>query len=292
MGRKDKKMIFKTPEEIERSRVACLLVTKTLTEVGKMLRPGLTGAEIDAFAEEFIRDHGAVPGFKGLYGCPSTLLVSRNEEVVHGLPDEQQVFHDGDILSIDCGTIVDEFYGDAAYTFCVGDVAEETMDLCRRTKHSLYLGIDAARTGKRVGDISYAIQNYTERQFGYGVVRELVGHGLGRSLHEAPDVPNFGKRGRGPILKAGLIIAIEPMINLGGKDVHSRSDGWTIVTRDSKPSAHYEHSVAIMPDGAPADLMSDHRPIEEAIRNNPNLKEVVNLDEELVSRYQPVGAAL
>ena len=288
MARKNRKMIFKTPEEIERSRAACLLVTRTLTEVGKLLRPGLTGKEIDAFAETFIRDHGAVPGFLGLYGCPSTLLVSRNEEVVHGLPDENQVFRDGDILSIDCGTIVDEFYGDAAYTFCVGDVDEPTMALCRHTKHSLYLGIDAARAGKRVGDISYAVQHYTERECGYGVVRELVGHGLGRSLHEAPDVPNFGKRGRGPVLRAGLIIAIEPMINLGTKDVLSRSDGWTIVTQDGRPSAHYEHSVAITPGGAPPDLMSDHRPIEAAIRQNPNLKYVDNLDEELVARYQPL----
>ncbi|NJC25390.1 type I methionyl aminopeptidase [Neolewinella antarctica] len=289
MSRKDRKMIFKTPEEIERSRVACQLVCKTLTEVGKMLKPGMTGREIDTFAEEFIRDHGAVPGFKGLYGCPSTLLVSQNEEVVHGLPDENQVFKDGDILSIDCGTIVDEFYGDAAYTFCVGDVAEDVMDLCRRTKHSLYLGIDAARSGRRVGDISHAIQSYTEREHKYGVVRELVGHGLGRSLHEAPDVPNFGKRGRGPVLKAGLIIAIEPMITLGRKDVHSREDGWTIVTRDAKPAAHYEHSIAITRDGAPADLMSDHRPIEKAIRNNANLKYVDNLDESLVAVYQPVA---
>ncbi|MTB50161.1 type I methionyl aminopeptidase [Lewinella sp. W8] len=291
MGRKDRKMIFKTPEEIERSRAACRLVCKTLTEVGKMLRPGLTGKEIDTFAETFIRDHGAVPGFKGLYGCPSTLLVSQNEEVVHGLPDEKQVFKDGDILSIDCGTIVDEFYGDAAYTFCVGDVEEATMELCRRTKHALYLGIDAARAGKRVGDISHAIQQFTERECGYGVVRELVGHGLGRSLHEAPDVPNFGRRGRGPQLKEGLIIAIEPMINMGKRDVASREDGWTIITRDGKPSAHYEHSVAITANGAPADLMSDHRPIEEAIRNNPNLKVVDNLDDELVARYQPIAVA-
>ena len=284
-------MIYKTPEEIERSRVACLLVCKTLTEVGKMLRPGLTGLEIDTFAEAFIRDHGAVPGFKGLYGCPSTLLVSRNEEVVHGLPNESQVFQDGDILSIDCGTIVNEFYGDAAYTFCVGDVDEATMELCRRTKHSLYLGIDAARQGHRVGDISHAVQFYTERESGYGAVRELVGHGLGRNLHEAPDVPNFGKRGRGPLLKPGLIIAIEPMITLGKRSVVSREDGWTIVTVDGQPAAHYEHSIAITADGAPADLMSDHRPIEEAIRNNANLKYVDNLDEELVEVYQPMVMA-
>ena len=283
-------MIFKTPEEIERSRAACLLVCETLTEVAKRLRPGMTGKEIDTFAEEYIRDQGAVPGFKGLYGCPSTLLVSRNEEVVHGLPDESQVFQDGDILSIDCGTVVNEFYGDAAYTFCVGEVSEETMELCRRTKHSLYLGIDAARQGNRVGDISHAVQQYTERVSGYGAVRELVGHGLGRNLHEAPDVPNFGKRGRGPVLKAGLIIAIEPMITLGKRSVVSREDGWTIITIDGKPAAHYEHSIAIRPNGEPADLMSDHRAIEEAIRSNPNLREVANLDEELVARYQPLVA--
>lgn len=281
-------MEYKTPEEIELSRAACLLVCKTLTEVGKMLRPGLTGKEIDTFAEEFILDHGAKPGFKGLYGCPSTLLVSRNEEVVHGLPDEQQVFQEGDILSIDCGTYMNEFYGDAAYTFCLGEVDAEIMDLCRRTKHSLYLGIDQARAGKRVGDISFAVQNATERAYNYGVVRELVGHGLGRSLHEAPDVPNFGKRGRGPKLKEGLIIAIEPMINLGTKNVLSKPDGWTIVTKDKRPSAHYEHSVAIRANGEPADVLSDHRPIEEAIRNNPNLQTVANLDDELVWRYQPV----
>ena len=284
-------MIYKTPEEIERSRAACLLVCQTLTEVAKLLHPGMTGHEIDTFAEEFIRDNGAVPGFKGLYGCPSTLLVSKNEEVVHGLPDENQVFEDGDILSIDCGTVVNDFYGDAAYTFCVGDVAEETMELCRRTKHSLYLGIDAARQGNRVGDISYAIQYYTERESGYGAVRELVGHGLGRNLHEAPDVPNFGKRGRGPVLKPGLIIAIEPMITLGKRSVVSRDDGWTIISVDGSPAAHYEHSIAITPDGEPADLMSDHRPIEEAIRANPNLREVDNVDEELVALYQPLVLA-
>ena len=288
MGRKGRKMIYKTPEEIERSRAACLLVCETLAEVGKLLKPGVTGQQIDAFAEEYIRDQGAVPGFKGLYGCPSTLLVSRNEEVVHGLPDRNQVFQDGDILSIDCGTVVNEFYGDAAYTFCVGDVAEPVMGLCRHTKHSLYLGIDAARQGNRVGDISHAVQYYTERECGYGAVRELVGHGLGRNLHEAPDVPNFGKRGRGPVLKAGLIIAIEPMITLGKRSVVSREDGWTIVTVDGQPAAHYEHSIAITANGSPADLMSDHRPIEEAIRNNDNLKYVDNLDEELVGRYQPL----
>lgn len=282
-----KRMIFKTPEEIELSRAANLLVCKTHAAVAEMLRPGLTGQEIDRFAEAFIRDHGAVPGFKGLYGCPSTLLVSVNNEVVHGLPDSKQIFEDGDIISIDCGTVLEEFYGDAAYTFCLGEVKEETMDLCRRTKHALYLGIDQAREGKRVGDISFAVQDYTE-SFGYGVVRELVGHGLGRKLHEAPDVPNFGKRGRGPKLQGGLIIAIEPMINMGTKAVVSRPDGWTIVTKDGLPSAHYEHSVAIRYGGEAADVLSDHRPIEAAIKKNKNLKIVDNIDDELVNIYQPL----
>ncbi|MEM7571935.1 MAG: type I methionyl aminopeptidase [Bacteroidota bacterium] len=285
-------MIIKTPEEVELLRQSCLLVTKVLSYVASVLKPGMTGDVIDQAAEEMIRDHGAVPGFKGLYGCPSTLLVSQNEEVVHGLPNKDQVFKDGDILSIDCGTYMNEFYGDAAYTFCVGEVAEETMQLCRRTKHALYLGIDQARAGKRVGDISHAIQQYCERENKYGVVRELVGHGLGRNLHEAPDVANFGRRGNGPRLQEGLVIAIEPMINMGRRAVATKSDGWTIVTRDGKPSAHYEHSVAITADGAPADLMSDHRPVEAAIRKNPNLKEVVFLDPELEARYQPVGVEL
>lgn len=290
--RKKRKMIIKTPEEVELLRQSCLLVTKVLSYVASVLKPGMTGDVIDQAAEEMIRDHGAVPGFKGLYGCPSTLLVSQNEEVVHGLPNKDQVFKDGDILSIDCGTYMNEFYGDAAYTFCVGEVAEETMQLCRRTKHALYLGIDQARAGKRVGDISHAIQQYCERENKYGVVRELVGHGLGRNLHEAPDVANFGRRGNGPRLQEGLVIAIEPMINMGRRAVATKSDGWTIVTRDGKPSAHYEHSVAITADGAPADLMSDHRPVEAAIRKNPNLKEVVFLDPELEARYQPVGVEL
>ena len=290
--RKKRKMIIKTPEEVELLRQSCLLVTKVLSYVASELKPGMTGDVIDKAAEEMIRDHGAVPGFKGLYGCPSTLLVSQNEEVVHGLPTKDQVFKDGDILSIDCGTYMNEFYGDAAYTFCVGDVAEETMQLCRRTKHALYLGIDQARAGRRVGDISHAIQQYCERENNYGVVRELVGHGLGRNLHEAPDVANFGRRGNGPRLQEGLVIAIEPMINMGRRAVATKSDGWTIVTRDGKPSAHYEHSVAITTDGAPADLMSDHRPVEAAIRKNPNLKEVVFLDPELEARYQPVGVEL
>ncbi|MEZ4983449.1 MAG: type I methionyl aminopeptidase [Saprospiraceae bacterium] len=231
MRRKGRQIIYKTPEEIELIRESCLLVCKTLAYVGSMLKPGMTGEEIDLKAEEFIRDHGAVPGFKGLYGCPSTLLVSRNEAVVHGLPSKGQVFKDGDILSIDCGTLMNDFYGDAAYTFCLGEVEEATLQLCRVTNESLYRGIDQAVIGNRVGDISFAIQHFTEQEHAYAVVRELVGHGVGKSMHEAPDVPNFGKRGQGTILKEGIVIAIEPMINMGRKEVRTMQDEWTIVTK-------------------------------------------------------------
>ncbi len=288
---KKKPLIYKTPEEIEIARRASLLVCKVLTHVATRLQPGLSGDVLDREAEELIRDHGALPGFKGLYDCPSTLLVSKNEEVVHGLPGKEQIFKDGDIVSVDCGTIVDEFYGDAAYTFCIGNVSEEVMRLCEVTKLSLYKGIDQARTGNRIGDISHAIQYFTEREHGYGVVRELVGHGLGRSLHEGPDVPNYGRRGKGPTLQDGLIIAIEPMVNLGRRQILTRSDGWTIVTKDHKPAAHYEHSIAIRPNGEQADILSDHRPVEEAIRKNSELREVAHMDEELILRYQPVSVA-
>ncbi|RME92032.1 MAG: type I methionyl aminopeptidase [Bacteroidetes bacterium] len=273
MRRKSKKIIYKTDEEIELIRQSCLLVCKTLAYVGSMLRPGMNGAEVDEKAETFIRDHGAVPGFKGLYGCPSTLLISRNEAVVHGLPSPEQVFEDGDILSIDCGVLMEGFYGDAAYTFCLGEVSEEVLQLCRVTNESLYLGIEAAQPNKRVGDISYAIQHYCERQHKYAIVRELVGHGLGRNMHEAPDVPNYGRRGQGPVLKEGLVIAIEPMVNLGRKEVLTARDGWTIITKDRKPAAHYEHSVAIRKDGP--DILSDHNIIIEEIRKNPNIIPIV-----------------
>ena len=233
----------------------------------------MTGEEIDTKAEAFIRDHGALPGFKGLYGCPSTLLVSRNEAVVHGLPSKEQVFQDGDILSIDCGTYMNEFYGDAAYTFCVGEVNEEILQLCRVTNESLYIGIENAVIGKRVGDISHAIQYYTEKEHNYSVVRELVGHGLGKSMHEAPDVPNYGRRGQGPVLKEGLVIAIEPMVNMGRREVRTLSDDWTIVTKDKKPAAHYEHTIAVTKNGP--DILSNHEIIIEAIEKNPNVIPII-----------------
>ena len=273
MRRQGRKIIFKTPEEIELIRESCLLVSKTLAYVGTMLRPGMSGDEVDRKAEEFIRDHAAVPGFKGLYGCPSTLLISRNEAVVHGLPSKEQIFEDGDILSIDCGVLMNEFYGDAAYTFCIGEVAPEVLDLCRVTNESLYLGIEQAVPGNRVGDISHAIQQYTERVHGYSVVRELVGHGLGRSMHEAPDVPNYGRKGKGPVLKEGMVIAIEPMINLGRKEVRTLPDGWTIIAKDRKAAAHYEHTIAIQADGP--DILSDHGLIIESIQSNPNIVPIV-----------------
>jgi len=266
-----KKPIYKTDEEIELIRNSCLLVCKALSHVAKVIRPGVTGAKIDREAEALIRDNGAIPGFKGLYGFPATLCISINEGVVHGVPSNYE-FKDGDIVSVDCGTYMNEFYGDAAYTFALGDVDDKTMELLRVTKTALYKGIENAIVGKRIGDISYAVQDYCERQNRYGVVRELVGHGLGKKLHEPPEVPNFGKRGRGPVLRDGLVIAIEPMINLGRKEVRQSNDGHTIITKDRTPSAHFEHTVAVRKDKA--DILSNHDQIEENIKNNPEVREV------------------
>jgi methionyl aminopeptidase len=274
-----KMIIYKTDEEIELIRQSCLLVSKSLALVGSMIKPGISGAEIDKAAEELIRDNGAVPGFKGYNGFPATLCVSPNEQVVHGIPDKDQVFKDGDIVSVDCGVIMNGFYGDAAYTFALGDVSDEVMKLLEVTNTSLYKAIEQAVVGNRLGDISFAVQQYAEKEHGYGVVRELVGHGLGRNLHEAPEVPNYGKRGRGIKLQEGLVIAIEPMVNLGNKRVATLDDGWTVLAKDRKPSAHYEHSVAIRKDKA--DILSDHSFVEEAIRKNDNVKEV-KVDFELV----------
>jgi len=263
---------YKTDEQIELLRENCLLVSKVLTDIAGKIRPGMTGAQLDKEAEELIRDHGAVPGFKGLYGCPSTLLISINEQVVHGLPSTEP-FKDGDIVSIDCGTLKHEYYGDAAYTFALGNISEEVMALLQTTKEALYRGIEQAKAGNRVGDISHAIQSYCEKTHKYGVVRELVGHGVGKKLHEKPNVPNFGKRGKGVVMKQGLVIAIEPMINMGRKEVKQLSDGWTIVTKDGTPSAHYEHTVAVRKGGA--DILSNHIMIEEAISKNKELQEVI-----------------
>jgi methionyl aminopeptidase len=279
---KTRTIYYKTDEEIELLREACLLVCKVLTHVGSRLRPGITGAELDREAEEIVRDHGAIPAFKGYPGSgdepfPSTLCVSKNEVIVHGIPSKEE-FKDGDIVSVDCGTLLNGFHGDAAYTFAIGDVNEKVMQLLRVTKASLYRGIDQARHGRRMGDLSHAIQHFTEKEHGYSVVRELVGHGVGKSLHEDPEVPNYGRRGNGLVLKSGLVIAVEPMINLGKRTVAAGDDGWTIFAKDRLPSAHYEHTIAVRKEGE-ADILSDHRPVEAAIAKNPNLKEVSELEE-------------
>ena len=249
---------FKTEEEIELIRESSLLVGKTLAEVAKIIAPGVKTISLDKLAEEFIRSHGALPGFKGYNGFPYTLCISVNEQVVHGFPGER-VLMEGDIVSVDCGVIMNGFYGDSAYTFPVGTISSEVMGLMKRTKESLYLGIEQAIDGKRIGDIGFAVQNYVE-EFGYSVVRDLVGHGVGRNLHEKPEIPNYGKRGTGIRLKDGMTIAIEPMINLGGKNVIQEKDGWTIRTADRMPSAHYEHTVAVK--HGKADILSSFRYIE------------------------------
>ncbi len=263
---------YKTDEEIELIRKSCLLVCQALTRVAEIIRPGISGSEIDKAAEEVIRDHGAKPAFKGYNGFPATLCVSVNQQVVHGIPSLEQVFEDGDIVSVDCGVYWNGFHGDAAYTFPLGDVDEEIMELCRVTKTSLYKGIEKAIHGNRLGDISFAIQSYVEKIHNYSIVRELVGHGIGKELHEPPEVPNYGKRGKGIKLLEGLVIAVEPMVNLGRRDVRTAGDGWTVFAKDHKPSAHYEHSIAIRK--GKADLLSDHTTVEEMIRKNDHIREV------------------
>lgn len=254
-------IITKTREEIELMRESALVVSRTLGMLASEVKPGVTTKYLDKIAEDFIRDQGAVPGFLGLYDCPSTLLTSVNEAVVHGLPTDQPL-KEGDIVAIDCGAVKNEFYGDHAYTFEVGEVADETRQLLRVTKESLYIGIRELKVNNRVGDVGYAIQNYCE-SFGYGVVRELVGHGLGRKLHEDPEMPNYGRRGRGKKLLEGMTVAIEPMINMGTHRVKQLSDGWTIVTKDGKPSAHFEHNVAIV-EGKP-ELLSTFAYVYDAL---------------------------
>jgi methionyl aminopeptidase len=254
-------IIPKTLEEIELMREAALVVSKTLGMLAKKVQPGITTQELNDIAEEFIRDNDAIPGFLGLYDCPSTLLTSVNEAVVHGLPTNIPL-KEGDIVAIDCGAIKNGFYGDHAYTFEVGEIAPETKKLLEVTKESLYIGIREFKAGNRVGDVGYAIQNYCESH-GYGVVRELVGHGLGRKMHEDPEMPNYGKRGRGKKFVEGMTVAIEPMINLGTRRISQLSDGWTIVTQDKKPSAHFEHDVALV-DGKPQ-LLSTFDYVYEAL---------------------------
>jgi methionyl aminopeptidase len=252
---------YKTLEEIELMRAAAQVVSRTLGIVAAEIKPGVTPLHLDKLAETYIRDQGAEPAFLGLYGFPNTLCMSKNEQVVHGIPDNQPLL-DGDIISVDCGAKLHGFYGDHAYTFAVGEVSAEVQKLLRVTLESLYLGIEQAVEGNRIGDISFAVQQHAEKN-GYGVVRELVGHGLGRKLHEKPEVPNYGKRGSGPRIQNGLVIAIEPMINMGVKNIKQLEDGWTIITADKKPSAHFEHDVAIV-DGKP-EILSTFKYVEEAL---------------------------
>ncbi|MDR2773574.1 MAG: type I methionyl aminopeptidase [Tannerella sp.] len=242
-------MIYlKTDEEIELMLEANQLVGKTLGELAKYIAPGISTLQLDTIAETFIRDHGAMPAFLGYGGFPNSICASVNEQIVHGIPSDKVILKDGDIISIDCGTILNGFVGDSAYTFCVGEVSEEVKKLLRTTKESLYKGIEQAIAGNRVGDVGHAVQNYCETR-NYSVVRELVGHGCGRKMHEAPEVPNYGRRGCGPLLRSGMCICIEPMINQGSKNVVFERDGWTVSTRDRKCSAHFEHCIAIRPEG-------------------------------------------
>jgi len=252
---------IKTPEEIELMRESALVVSKTLGMLASEIKPGVNSLFLDKLAEEFIREQGAEPGFLGMYDFPNTLNMSPNAQVVHGIPNNEPL-NDGDIISVDCGALKNGFYGDHAYTFEVGEVAPETRKLLKVTKESLYLGIREFKLGNRVGDVAYAIQNYCESH-GYGVVRELVGHGLGTKLHEGPEMPNYGRRGRGKKFMEGLVVAIEPMINMGTKSIKQLKDGWTILTADGQPSAHFEHNVAIV-NGKP-ELLSTFQYIYEAL---------------------------
>src|SRR5689334_1294049 len=252
---------YKTKDEIELMRQSALLVSKTLSEVAKKLRPGITTISLDKFIGEFLRDHQAVPSFLNYHGYPYNSCISVNEVVVHGFPSKYEL-KEGDIVSVDVGVYKNNFHGDHAYTFMIGEPDKEIVELVKHTKESLYKGIEKAVAGNRVGDIAFAIQEHTEKKHGYGVVRELVGHGLGKSMHEDPQVPNYGKRGSGPVMKEGLVMAIEPMINLGKKEVFTEKDGWTIRTIDGKPSVHFEHDVCIRKNKA--DILSNYAPIEAA----------------------------
>jgi len=254
-------IILKSREEIELMRESALVVSKTLGMLASEVKPGVTTLRLDKLAEEYIREQGAVPGFLGLYDFPNSLCVSPNAQVVHGIPNETPLV-EGDIISIDCGSIKNGFYGDHAYTFPVGEVTQETKELLKITKESLYMGIAEFKIGNRVGDVGYAIQKYCE-DHGYGVVRELVGHGLGRKMHEDPEMPNYGHRGRGKKFIEGMVVAIEPMVNQGTKNIKQLKDGWTILTADNKPSAHFEHDIALI-DGKP-ELLSTFKYIYEAL---------------------------
>ena len=263
-------IILKSKDEIERMRVSALMVSKTLGMLASEIKPGVTSLHLDRLAETFIRDNGAKPGFLGMYGFPNTLCTSVNSEVVHGIPSSKPLV-DGDIISIDCGVLFDEYYGDHAYTFPVGEISKEIKNLLETTKESLYRGISEMQNGKRVGDIGYAIQQHCESK-GYGVVRELVGHGLGKKLHEDPQVPNYGKKNTGKLLKNGMVLAVEPMVNLGTQHVRQLEDGWSIVTADNKVSAHFEHDIAIV-NGHP-EILSTFDYIYQALGINKITSEI------------------
>ena len=264
-------LYYKTQEEIELIRESSLLVSKTLAEVAKHLKAGITTLELDQLAEDYIRSHDGVPAFLNYNGFPNSLCISVNSQVVHGIPNKTEL-KEGDICSVDCGVLKNGFYGDSAYTFTIGEVSRETLRLLEVTKECLGKGVEQAIAGNRLGDVSEAIQSHAETN-GYSVVRELVGHGIGKNLHEKPEVPNYGKRGSGIVLKEGLVIAIEPMINQGGKAVVHEHDGWTVRTADNKPSAHFEHTVAIRKNKA--DVLSSFKDIEKALKENININ-VIN----------------
>ncbi len=254
---------YKTVEEIELLRKSNMLVAKTHGEIAKVIGPGITTAKLDKIADEFIRDNGGVPGFLGYGGFPNTLCISIDSAVVHGIPSKYEL-REGDIVSVDCGVLMNNYYGDSAYTYAIGEIDPQVEKLLKVTKEALYFGIEKAVAGNRLGDISFAVQNHAESN-GFSVVREMVGHGVGKNLHEKPEVPNYGKRGRGIKLKKGLVIAIEPMINMGKKEIYQEDDGWTIRTKDGRPSAHFEHTIAI--GNGEADILSSFKFVEEVLKN-------------------------
>jgi methionyl aminopeptidase len=259
---------YKTSQEIDIQRESALMVGKTIAEVAKLIKPGVTTAQLDKVADEFIRDNNAIPSFKNFKGYPFASCISVNDAVVHGFPSTNEL-REGDIISVDIGVYKNSYHGDSAYTFALGDPGENILNLLRVTKESLRLAIEKAVAGNSIGDIGFAVQDYCEKQFGYGVVRELVGHGLGKSLHEDPQIPNYGRRGSGAKLKEGVVIAIEPMVNLGVKEVWYDDDGWTVRTKDGKVSAHYEQNICIKK-GQP-DVLSSFEEIEAAEKANPHL---------------------
>ncbi|HLY70192.1 MAG TPA: type I methionyl aminopeptidase [Puia sp.] len=259
---------YKTQAEIELIRASCAIVEMALAEAAKFLKPGVTTKQLDERIEELILDHQAIPSFKDYRGFPFASCLSVNEAVVHGFPSDKEL-KEGDIVSVDVGAFKNGFHGDSAYTFALGDPGEAVLELMRVTKGSLYKGIEKATAGNRIGDISFAVQDYAERRHGYGIVRELVGHGLGRHLHEDPQVANYGRRGTGVKMQEGLVIAIEPMVNLGTKDVYYDEDGWTVRTKDHKPAAHFEHTVCVQK--MKANVLSSFAEVEKAENENPNL---------------------